>query len=55
MAEAAVGSLEYSALFGLGLVLFIITFLVNTLADVVVKGKVGRREVSAWVGKMARR
>ncbi len=37
MGEAAVGSLEYSALFGLGLILLIITFLVNTLADVVVK------------------
>lgn len=35
--EAAVGSLEYSALFGLGLILFIITFIVNTLADVIVK------------------
>jgi phosphate transport system permease protein len=37
MGEAAVGSLEYSALFGLGLILLIITFIVNTLADVVVK------------------
>jgi phosphate transport system permease protein len=37
MAEAAVGSLEYSALFGLGLILFIIAFVVNTLADIVVK------------------
>jgi phosphate transport system permease protein len=37
MGEAAVGSLEYSALFGLGLMLFIITFIVNTLADIVVK------------------
>ena len=36
MGEAPVGSLEYSALFGLGLVLFIITFAVNTLADIVV-------------------
>ncbi|MEM2486790.1 MAG: phosphate ABC transporter permease, partial [Candidatus Bathyarchaeia archaeon] len=36
MGEAAVGSLEYSALFGLGLILFIIAFIVNTLADVVV-------------------
>ncbi|PVX23624.1 MAG: phosphate ABC transporter permease subunit PstC, partial [Candidatus Bathyarchaeum sp.] len=31
MGEAAVGSLEYSALFGLGLILLIITFIVNTL------------------------
>jgi len=37
MGEAAVGSTEYSALFGLGLILLIITFIVNTLADVVVK------------------
>lgn len=37
MGEAAVGSLEYSALFGLGLILFIFTFIVNTLADVVVR------------------
>jgi phosphate transport system permease protein len=37
MGEAAVGSLEYSALFGLGLILLIITFIVNTLADIVVK------------------
>jgi len=37
MGEAAVGSLEYSALFGLALILLIITFMVNTLADVVVK------------------
>ncbi len=36
MGEAAVGSLEYSALFGLGLILFAITFIVNTLADVIV-------------------
>ncbi|MCR8433842.1 MAG: phosphate ABC transporter permease subunit PstC [Crenarchaeota archaeon] len=37
MGEAAVGSLEYSALFGLGLILFTITFIVNTLADVIVR------------------
>ncbi|PVX26015.1 MAG: phosphate ABC transporter permease subunit PstC [Candidatus Bathyarchaeum sp.] len=37
MGEAPVGSLEYSALFGLGLILLIITFIVNTLADIVVK------------------
>lgn len=37
MGEAPVGSLEYSALFGLALVLLIITFIVNTLADIVVK------------------
>ena len=37
MGEAAVGSLEYSALFGLGLILFITTFVVNTIADVIVR------------------
>lgn len=37
MGEAPVASLEYSALFGLALILLIITFIVNTLADVVVK------------------
>jgi phosphate transport system permease protein len=37
MGEAPIGSLEYSALFGLGLILLVITFIVNTLADVVVK------------------
>jgi phosphate transport system permease protein len=42
MGEAPVGSLEYSALFGLGLILLIITFLVNTLADIVVKRGVTR-------------
>ena len=52
MAEAAVGSLEYSALFGLGLILFIITFIVNTLADMVVKGKIGQRGIKTWLGKL---
>jgi len=37
MGEAAVGSLEYSALFGLGLILFITAFVVNTIADVIVR------------------
>lgn len=36
MGEVAVGSLEYSALFGLGLILFVIAFIVNTLADTIV-------------------
>lgn len=35
MGEAAIGTLEYSALFGLGLILFIITLVVNSLADIV--------------------
>jgi len=37
MGEASVGSLEYSALFGLGLILFIITFTINTIADIAVR------------------
>lgn len=37
MGEAAVGTLEYSALFGLGLILFIIAFVVNLLADIFAK------------------
>lgn len=37
MGEAPVGSLEYGALFGLALILLIITFIVNTLADIIVK------------------
>lgn len=37
MGEAPVGSLEYGALFGLAFVLLIITFIVNTLADIIVK------------------
>lgn len=36
MGYAAIGSLEYSALFGLGLILFVIAFIVNTLADTIV-------------------
>ena len=43
--EAAVGSPEYSALFGVALLLFIITFIVNTLADSVVKGKLSIRRL----------
>jgi ABC-type phosphate transport system permease subunit len=42
MGEASVGSLEYSALFGLGLILFVIAFFVNTIADIVVKKKPGK-------------
>ncbi len=37
MGGAAFGSLGYSALFGLALILLVITFIVNTLADVIVK------------------
>jgi len=43
MGEAAVGSLEYSAVFGLGLILFTTAFVVNTIADVIVRrGPVNR-------------
>jgi len=48
MGEAAVGSLEYSALFGLGLILFILTFIVNTLADMIVKRKPKMRSGRKW-------
>ena len=37
MGEAAHGSSHYHALFAIGLVLFVITFLINTVADVVVR------------------
>jgi phosphate transport system permease protein len=45
MGEASLYSEEYSALFGLGLLLFIFTFIVNTIADIVVRreGKMGGR------------
>jgi len=45
MGEAAVGSLEYSALFGLGLILFVITFIVNSIADVIVRRRPIGRDV----------
>ena len=45
MGEAAVGSLEYSALFGLGLILFVITFVVNTIADAIVRKSPVKRVV----------
>ncbi len=35
MGETAVGSLHYSALFGVALVLFLITYLVNFIADII--------------------
>lgn len=45
MGEAAVGTLEYSALFGLGLILFIIAFVVNLLADMFAKKATKGRKV----------
>ncbi len=42
MGETAVGSLHYSALFALGLVLFVITFCINSIADFALsKGRSG--------------
>ena len=43
MGEAAHGSSHYHALFVIGLVLFVITFLINTVADVVVRRAGGVR------------
>lgn len=40
MGEAAVGSLEYSALFGLGFILFITAFVINTVADMIIRRSV---------------
>ena len=42
LGEAAVGSDHYQALFVLGLLLFLITFTINVLADLLVRGR-GRR------------
>jgi len=39
MGEVIRGSLHYYALFGIGLVLFIITFLINLVADLVLHRK----------------
>ena len=43
MGEVAQGSLHYSVLFGIGIVLFVITFLINSLASWLVGGNGGRR------------
>lgn len=43
MGEVAQGSLHYSVLFGIGIILFAITFLINTLASWLVGGNGGRR------------
>lgn len=37
MGEASIGDLEYSALFGLGFILLLITFIVNTIADILLR------------------
>ncbi len=46
MGEVAQGSLHYSVLFGIGIILFLITFLVNTLASRLVGGLSTRRKGS---------
>ena len=43
MGEVAQGSLHYSVLFGIGIVLFLITFAINSLAGRLVGGPVNRR------------
>lgn len=43
MGEVAQGSLHYSVLFAIGIILFAITFLINSLASWLVGGDVGRR------------
>lgn len=43
MGEVAQGSLHYSVLFAIGIILFAITFLINSLASWLVGGNVGRR------------
>jgi phosphate transport system permease protein len=46
MGEVAQGSLHYSVLFGIGIILFLITFIVNTLASRLVGGLSSRRKGS---------
>jgi phosphate transport system permease protein len=43
MGEVAQGSLHYNTLFGIGIVLFIITLAINTLASWLVGDQAGRR------------
>jgi phosphate transport system permease protein len=45
MGEVAQGSLHYSVLFGIGIILFAITFLINSLASWLIGGNGGRRRV----------
>ena len=46
MGEVAQGSLHYSVLFGIGIILFVITFLINSLASWLVGSNGGRRRGS---------
>ena len=43
MGEVARGSLHYNVLFAIGILLFLITFLINSLASWLVGGRGGRR------------
>jgi phosphate transport system permease protein len=43
MGEVAKGSVHYSVLFAIGIILFIITFLINSLASRLVGGNETRR------------
>jgi phosphate transport system permease protein len=43
MGEVASGSLHYNVLFAIGIVLFVITFLINSLATRIIGGNSGRR------------
>jgi ABC-type phosphate transport system permease subunit len=43
MGEVAQGSLHYSVLFGIGIILFLITFAINSLAGRLVGGQENRR------------
>ena len=43
MGEVAQGSLHYNTLFGIGIILFVITFAINSVASRVVGVQGGRR------------
>lgn len=42
LGETAVGSDHYGALFTLGIFLFIVTFVINLAADIMVRGRSGK-------------
>lgn len=44
LGETPYGSEHYRALFTLGIFLFIVTFIINLLADILVRGRKGRRK-----------
>jgi ABC-type phosphate transport system permease subunit len=45
MGEVAQGSLHYNVLFGIGIILFVITFTINALASRLVGGQASRRRI----------